>query len=517
MAIGLGIVVLLGIFVLISVVSKKQVKTNEDYWLMGRKAKWWMFAGTLSASYVSLATFIGGVGASWAWGPMPYLLFFTSSMTFGWIIAVVLIGLRMRKMGSESISDFYRQRFGDKSASLLTGISVTLAAIIFFYLLVQLQGGGIVISEIFGTPLYVGIAIMVAILAVTLASSGMYSVVLTDTFSMFLFIVVGALLIPGTIIAVGSLDIGIGAVSANGGWSATGSSGLDMPYFIGYALAWLSIIGGSPHLINRSLIVDTPKSVVKGSFVAYIITMSVTLCVFLASSMLTAAIEPGSMSPDAISAFASANVWPKMIGVLLIGGAMAAAFTTANTQTITVAQGFVDVFRFSLKPNMGEKQLRKLTMIVSVLVLVLVGAFAAQQVWLIVIASSLAGVIASLGFFPTLILALYWKRLTVKAVKIMLWASIPIGIFMIATNTLWGWFAPFPTVYSYPIGFGGLVLISLLTKQTEAEKQGYLFMREKGFTKKPQKVEKSDYVTIIAGLSFMAILFFVLNNMLGTL
>lgn len=516
MAIGIGIVVILGIFMGISVVSKKFVKTNEDYWLMGRKAKWWMFAGTLSASYVSLATFIGGVGAAWEWGPMPYLLFFTSSMTFGWLIAVVLIGLRMRKMGADSISDFYKLRFGDNTKSMFTGISVTLAGIIFFYLLVQLQGGGIVIATIFDIPLYVGIAIMVAILALTLASSGMYSVVLTDTFSMFLFILVAVIILPGTIIAVGGLDIGLGAISAEQGWSATGSSGLNMGYFIGYALAWMSIIGGSPHLINRSLIVDTPKSIVKGSFVAYIITMTVTIIVFISSAMLKSVIPAGEMSQDAISAFAAVNVWPTLVGVLLIGGAMAAAFTTANTQTLTVAQGFVDIFRFSAKKELTEKKLRKLTTLFSLVVLILVGAFAAQQVWLIVIASSLAGVIASLGFFPTLILSLYWKRVTAKAVKIMLWASIPVGVFMIATNTMWGWFAPFPTIYSYPIGFGGLIIASLLTKQTEEEKAGYLFMKEKGFSRKPGKVEKSDYITLTVGLSFMVIFFFVINNVIGS-
>src|SRR5699024_2818020 len=333
-------------------------------------------------------------------GPMPYLLFFTSSLTFGWIIAVILIGLRMRKMGSTSISDFYRKRFGDNSPSLFTGISFALAAILFFYLLVQLQGGGIVIATIFDAPTYVGIAIMVAIIAFTLASSGMYSVVLTDTVGMFIFILVGIVILPGSIIAVGGLDIGINAVSENGGWSATGSSGLGMPYFIGYALAWLSIIGGSPHLINRSLIVDTPKSVVKGSFAAYIVTIFVTVVVFIASSMLVAEIEPGTLIQDQVSAYAAVNIWPPLVGVLLIGGAMAAAFTTANTQTLTISQGFVDVFRFALKPNMKDRSIKRMTMIISVVVLIFVGAFAAQQVWLIVIASTLAGVIASLGFFP---------------------------------------------------------------------------------------------------------------------
>src|SRR5699024_9472163 len=330
------------------------------------------------------------------------------------------------------------------------------------------------------------------------------------------FIIVGIVILPGTIMAIYSFVTGNYAISSIGGLSAQGSSGLSMSYFIGYALAWLSIIGGSPHLINRSLIVDTPKSVLKGSYVAYIVTISVTVLVFLGSGMLVSVIEPGSMTQDDISAFASVNIWPKFVGVLLIGGAMAAAFTTANTQTLTVSQGVVDIFRFTSKNKMSDKKLKRLTMLVSVLVLIIVGAFAAQRVWLIVIASSLAGVIASLGFFPTLILALYWNRLTVISVKIMMWASIPIGIFMILTNELLGWFAPFPTIYSYPIGFGGLIIISLLTKQTESEKKGYTFMKEKAFKKSTEKITGSDYGVIGAGLVLVIALFIFVNVMIGT-
>lgn len=511
-----GIIAILAIFFVISIVANKKVKTSEDYWLMGRKAKWWMFAGTLSASYVSLSTFIGGVGAAWEWGPMPYMLFYTSSLTFGWIIAVIIIGLRMRKMNVSSITEFYKERFGENSSSMLAGIGVTLAAILFFYLLVQLQGGGIVISTILNVPLSVGIGIMVAVIAITLASSGMYSVVLTDTVSMFIFIIVGIVVLPGTLMVVGGLDVGIEAISSNGGWSATGSSGLSMSYFIGYALAWLSIIGGSPHLINRSLIVDTPKSVLKGSYVAYIITISVTVLVFISSGMLVSVIEPGTMTQDDISAFAAVNIWPKFVGVLLIGGAMAAAFTTANTQTLTISQGVVDIVRFSKKSKLHDKKLKRLTMLISVLVLIFVGAFAAQRVWLIVIASSLAGVIASLGFFPTLILSLYWKRLTATAVKIMLWASIPIGAFMIIMNETLGWFAPFPTIYSYPVGFGGLIIISLFTNQTKEANDGYDKMRTKAFTVSTEKISKSDYGIIVGGLVFCVALFLVVNMVMGT-
>lgn len=510
-----GVFAVLLVCLFLSLFVRKYIKTAEDYWIMGRKAKWWMFTGTLTASYVSLSTFVGGLGAAWDWGPMPFMLFYTSSFTFGWLIATILIGMRMRKMGVASISEYFKVRFGDNSKTLLGGLSVGLAGILYFYLLVQIQGGGFIISTILDIPLSVSVFIMVVFVASTLALAGMWSVVATDTFSTVLFAVIAVLILPATFVVVGGPAEGIKAISDNNAWSATGSSGLDMGYYVGYALAWLAIIGGSPHLINRSLIVDKPKSAIKGSFVAYVITVTLTIIVFISAAMLTAVIEPGSMHPDSISAYASQNVWPTYLGVLIIGAAMAAAFTTANTQALSISQGIVDIFRLSIKPDMSDQQMRKYTAIFSVVVLIIVGLFAMRQTWLLIIAGSLAGVIASIGFFPTLILSLYWERLTLKAVNIMIWLSVPVGGFMIFANENWGWFSPFPTLYSFPVGFGALIFLSLLTKQRQEEKEGFLLLKAKGFSRDSVTIERQDYVIILGGLALVTAVFFYLINLLG--
>ena len=517
MSISWAIIVILLIFVALSIYVRRFVRTSEDYWVMNRQATWWMFAGTLSASFVSLATFVAGVGVAYSWGPMTYMLFYTSSFTFGWIIAIVLVGLRMRKLGCSSISDFYKQRFGSNSRTLMGGLSIALAGVLYFYLLIQIQGGGIVISTLFDVPLIVGVLVMIAVVTLTLSFSGMWSVVSTDTFSMVIFAVIAVTILPATISAVGGLNEGMSAISAQESWSATGSSGLNMGYFAGLALAWLAIIGGSPHLINRALIVDEPKSLFKGSFVAYVLVTILSIVVYISASMLTAVIEPGSVEPDGISAFAAANVWPWALGFLVIGGAMAAAFTTANTQALTIAQGVVDLFRFSIKPDLTDTALRRLTAIFSFVALIAVGLLAVQNIWLLAIASSLAGIIASLGFFPTLLLALYWPRLTLKAVNIMLWTSVPVGVFMIVTNYFWDWFAPFPTIYSFPIGFGGLILISYLTKPSESEQTAFKRVRSEVFSSSPVRGETSDYVIIALGLAISAAVFVALLFVLGIL
>lgn len=512
--IGSGIAVLMVFYLGLSVYVKRYANTIEDYWVMGRKAKWWMFTGTLCASYVSMWTFMAGMGLAWGWGPLPPLLFYTSSLTFGWIIATILIGLRLRKLGCVSVTEYYQKRFGaGKDAKFFfSGLSLALAGSLFFYLLLQIQGSGIAVSTIFSIPMNVSVFIVVVLLAVTLDLAGMWSVVMSDTFSMIIFVLVAILILPITISSVGGSEAAVSAISKQNMWSATGTSGLDMKYFLGFALSWLAIVGGSPHIINRSLVVDTPKSILKGSFVAYILTIILTVVLFLSGSALVAAIEPKSMALDKITPYAALHVWPVYLSILVMGGAIAAAYTTANTQAFTISQSIVDLYRFGINKNASEKRLRNLTRVVSVLVLVGVGLVSTRQFWMLAIASSLAGIIFSLGFFPTLVLSLYWGRITRKATSIMLWASVPLGFFMILTNYFYKWFAPFPTLYSFPIGFGGLILLSYLTKHSQEEQEEVfenMYSVAFGDGGKEEKIvaNKTDYITICVGLAVVAIVY----------
>lgn len=512
--IGWAVIAIVVFYLLVSVVLSKQITTLEDYWVMGRKAKWYMFAGTLCCSYVSMWTFVAGIGLAWAWGPLPPILFYISSLTFGWIIATVLIGLRLRKLEYVSLSQYFQDRFAGQKG-ILGGISLALAGTLYFYLLIQIQGGAIIFSTVFpGISLPLGVILMIALVVVTLWLAGMWSVVITDTFTMLIFILTLILIVPGTIQTLGSVEAGLEALSEAGRFSATGASGLDMGYFAGFSLAWLAIIGGAPHLINRALVVESNKAVIKGAYVAYFITIVLTIFLYTFGGMLVGVIEPGSIHTDDVTPYAAAYHWPLYLGVVMIAGAMGAAFTTANTQAMTVSVGLVDVFKLSAPKKEGTdedaeyRKFRTQTRIFAIVILIAVGLLAASRVWILAIASSMAGIIASLGILPTIILSLYFTKINATATKIMLWLSVPLGAFMIITNYFWDWFAPFPTIYSYPIGFGGLIILSLLTKQTEEEREAANRVFDRAFIAEPVAKEKDDNIYLI-GIAVLAVIVFI--------
>ncbi len=131
------------------------------------------------------------------------------------------------------------------------------------------------------------------------------------------------------------------------------------------------------------------------------------------------------------------------------------------------------------------------------------------------IASSLAGIVPPWGIFPTMLMSLYWKGVTKKAVTIMLWLSVPIGLFLIITNTALGWFAPFPTIYSYPIGFGGLFLLSLLTKQNDAEAKAATRIKDIAFIPEKIALQGVDKIILTVALTVAVGMWFVITNVVG--
>jgi Na+/proline symporter len=516
-AIGWGLIGFLIFFIIVSFAVKGRISNLTDFWIVGRKGKWYFYACTLAAGYVSMWTFVAGVGTAWSWGPTPTLLFYTSSLTFGWILVTMIIGLRLRKLGYMTITEFYRDRFaGEKDNALITGIGVALAGTTFFYLLIQIKGSAIIVSTVFGMNLYYAIAIIIIVQIAALWMSGMWSVVVTDMFTNVIFVIVAVCVLPVTIMSVGGRDIAINAVSEAGIWSSTGASGLDMSYFVGYALAWLAIIGGSPHLINLTLILEERKSVFKGTIVAFTMVIILSVCLFLTGAVLNAAIpHADGIALDSITPLAAKSVWPTWLGILVLGGAMSAAYTTASSQVMTTSLGVVDIFRFLKKERPDDKILIRYTKICALAVLLVVGVVAGTDLWIMAIASSLAGVVSSLGIFPTLLVSVYWKGVTRAATKIMLWISVPVGLFMIICNTAYGWFAPFPTVYSYPIGFGGLILLSLLTKQDNSEKVAAVRFKDIAFVSEKIVIQKVDYIILACALIAATCVYFTIINLIG--
>lgn len=492
----------MAVFILAGWYCKRYVAGLDDFYVIGRKGSWWLFTGTTAATAMSMWTLIGAAGLSSNWGLVPAMLYFAA---IGIVIFVFFIGPPFRRGGFLTIPEFFGTRFASnrvQSAAVLCTI-VSLVS----YIVVQLQGGAILMEEVIGIPYFWGIVLFAVVLLIGLLFSGMWAVVVTDAIGCFTIIFVSVFALFYMIHAAGGWsEFLMGTLKFTGPdyWRPVGESGLPMSHHIANNLCWIVITAASPHLLNRALIVKNVKELYKGGIASLLVVYVVASAIMLAFTGAVNFLKVGEISMDYVAVNIALGVFPPLVGGLYLGGAMAAGVTTANTQVITCAQGFAkDIYQSIIKPDASERTVMRLTSYAIIVVLVLCSIITAFRPWFMVVAGTVTGVILSFGYFPSLIAGLFWEGVTAKAAEYTMWISVPASILVVLGWTRYGWFQPHPVIWGMLFGIVCIVLVSAITRKTAGEIKAWQELKPVLFKRDPEmRYEKGDgrFIGTVAAL-----------------
>lgn len=481
---------------------KRYITSLDDFYVCGRNGSWWLFAGTTAATAMSMWTLIGAAGLASKWGLVPAMLYFSA---IGIVIFVFFIGPPFRRAGFSTIPEFFGSRYASdrvKSAAVLCTIVSLLS-----YIVVQLQGGAILMEEVLGIPYLWGILLFSILLIVGLLFSGMWAVVVTDAIGCFIIVCISIYVLFYMIYAAGGWsDFLIGSIKHTdvGYWRPMGNSGLPMSHHIANNLCWTVITAASPHLLNRALIVKDVKELYKGGVASLLIIYVVASAIMLAFTGAINFLNLSTVPMDYVAVNIALGVLPPLVGGLYLGGAFSAGITTANTQVITCAQGFAkDIYQSIISPQSSEKDVLRLTSYSMIVVLIICGVITAFRPWFMVMAGTVTGVILSFGYFPSLVAGLFWEGVTAKAAEYTMWASVPASILVVLGWTTYGWFQPHPVIWGVLFGLVCIVSLSMLTKKTESEIKAWQDLKPVLFSRDPEmRYEKRDgrFIGIIAAL-----------------
>lgn len=233
-----------------------------------------------------------------------------------------------------------------------------------------------------------------------------------------------------------------------------------------------------------------------------------TFSLYIGFVFLVPFIEIGTVAPDWVAVNAALHVLPPLLGMLYLMGAFAAGVTTANTQFLTCAQGLArDLYQKLINPEASEQQVMRITYAGIIIVAVASAVMAAFKPWLLVIAGTITGMILAFGYFPAIVLGLFWDKLTAKAVEITLWISVPLGIFAVYTWTNYKWFQPHPTIWGAVIGFGMMIILSFVTKKTPKEVEAWAKIKPIMWPKQPTiLIDSKDTTFIVTSSIFTAVI-----------
>lgn len=433
--------------------SRKKVKSSDDFAVAGRRLPMIVLVGTLLATWCGGGGITGTAGLIYSNGPLFGILAF-SGAPLGMILLYFIAGA-VRKSTTYTIPELFELRYGSAARALAT-ICIVLAYI--GTTASQFKAAGNIVSITTGISFEVSTVICVVFMVLLALIGGMVSVAYTDALSAFLM--VGGF-IAGIFCVSGQFG-GFGTVLTNlpaGKDSLLGT--LTLTQAAGYVLPTLFLVLGDQNMIQRFSSAKDSKTARKSN--VGLVAAEVVVCALIIG-LITCAIAayPTNDSPDTVLFQLSAQFLPPFIGGIVMAACMSFIVTTGDSYLLSTASNLTyDIWGLYIKKDADDKQkmnvLRISIVIVAVLAFVL-GFYFPDILSVQMYAYTMYGA----AITPALICALFYK----KATKAGGLAGIATGA---VVTILWDVILKSPggvksAIVSVPLAFVAIILVSMLTQ-----------------------------------------------------
>ncbi|MDH5456010.1 MAG: sodium:solute symporter family protein [Gammaproteobacteria bacterium] len=410
------------VYIAIGNYAGRGVRNLDDYYVAGRRAPTLLIVGTLVASVMSSTMFLGEAGFAYDTQAGPYVLF-PQGAAVGYVLGALFFGRYLRRSRTNTLAEFFGQRFNSKRIQVLAGITIVLA--LGGYLLAVTQGAAILLAEL--TDLNYVQGLVAAWLSYTLFTmySGSRGVILTDTLMFLLFTVASAAAVIFLVGDLGGVPTIVGDLVAVEqkkellSWHGMIGPGTDWPTATDYLIwaividiSWMLVYMVSPWQSSRHQMARSEHVVLRSAVIAALFVALLQVLVYGMGGIINlgnAEISP----PERATIWASLHMLPTILGALMLAGIMAAVLSSAST--------FLSLVGFSVSNDIGihdtDDETKSLRF--SRLMMLLTGAvalaaallFPPQIFWL---TTFIATVFAS-SWGPVGLMAIWSKRITEKA------------------------------------------------------------------------------------------------------
>lgn len=448
LTIGLTFILYIGVMLVIGWVAYRRTSSLADYILGDRRLGSWVTALSAGASDMSGWLLLGLPGYAYAAG-----------LEAGWIALGLLAGtyLNWRIMArrlrcytevaanSLTIPDFLEQRFRD-SRHLLRVIAAFFILMFFlFYTSSGLVAGAKLFNAVFGWPYQWAIVAGAAAILVYTFVGGFLAVSWTDMFQGLLMALALVIVPTVAINSVGGLGISLHALEAANPAlvnALTSNAGeplgiVTIVSLLGWGLGYF----GQPHILARFKAIHSPAAIPGARRIA-MTWVTVSMVGALAVGVVGVAFltEPltGADTEKVFIVMVNTLFHPLVAGVLL-AAILAAIMSTADSQLLVSASVLTeDFYKAMYRPQASQLEL----VWVGRIAVLMIALIAAALAWdpgrkvLDLVAYAWAGFGAAFG--PTLILALFWVRMTrngalagmiIGGLTVVIWKQLSGGLF----------------------------------------------------------------------------------------
>ena len=473
----IGMLVTMVLYIGVGALISRKVKNANDFYVAGRNAPAYLITGSLVASFIGVGLFMGDVGESYSgfFGP---IMIAVGVLSVGYIFGSVFFGRYLRRSQAMTIPQFFGKRFDSPAMKMLA--TITGAVIMLVYSLSCVQGIATLMSVVTGVAY--NTCIVLAVIAFTLITvmSGAKGVLITDTIMFAVFSVatiVGAALIASkaggwtqTVTEMASYQPIPGIVSAGGNLSYFYPTAKEnYIWACGYGIAWLAVLAIAPWQSSRYLMAKNEHAVIRSSILASVAVVMIEFLMCMAG-VFTQKLNPGMEVPSQALIWASMNIMPTILGIVVLSGVLASGISSATTFLSLISSSIMnDIVR--VKDENKKVLYGRLSVLAASVIICLLCIYQPPQIFWI---TYLGATIVACSWLPVALASVWSKRVTKTGafcgmlVGFLVSGSMKIYV-SVAHISLPIYFDPF--FVGLAAGILALVIGSALTKVTDAEKR----------------------------------------------
>ena len=490
----LAIVVYLVGMILIGYRHSKGTNTSSDFYLGGRKLGPVVAAMSTEASDMSayllmgvpgLALFCGVAEAGWT------AIGLAAGTYLNWLIVARRLRTYSAKLDAITVPDYLARRFRDN-----TKLIETIGALVIIIFFVPYTASGFVAcGKLFNTMFgwdYVPTMIVSAVVIVAYCTMGGFMAASITS------------LIQSMVMTFALIVVLIFGINAAGGWDAVIANAKTVPGYLSFTantniladapgkygflaifstLSWGFGYFGMPHVLIHFMAAKDEKNIKTSRRIATVwVVVSLTVAVIIGIvgfGMVNAGVIDGFSSSSeaesilvrASSLMSQKNVFFAIIAGIILAGILSATMSTADVQLLAAASGItqnllLDVFGVKLddKKNLLVARLG----VICIAIIAVFFALNPNSSIFRVVSFAWAGFGATFG--PVMLFSLFWKRCNkYGAIAGMLSGAVMIFVWKFALRPLGGAWDIYELLPSFLVSCVMIVVVSLLTKEPEAE------------------------------------------------
>lgn len=386
----------------------------SEYFLGSRSMGGFVLAMTLTATYISASSFIGGPGAAYKYG-LGWVLLAMIQVPTIWLSLGILgkkFAILARRYNAITLNDMLLARYQSRAVVWIASVSLLVAFV--GAIAVQFIGGARLLETAAGIKYETGLLIFGITIVLYTAFGGFRASVLNDTMQGMVMLIGTIVLLVGVVHAAGGLHNAVDTLQHIDPQliSPHGANDILTPAFMTsfWVLVCFGVIG-LPHTAVRCISYKDSKAVHRGIVIGTIVVAILMFGMHLAGA-LGRAVLPDLTIPDQVIPTLMVRVLPPWAAGLFLAAPIAAIMSNVNAHLLQASATIIKDLWLSAQPTErhNEQKLKRISTIATLVlgILMMLAAWRPPEmiIWLNLLAF---GGLEAVFLWP-LVFGLYWEQ-----------------------------------------------------------------------------------------------------------